>query len=160
MNKSITILILSVLLTAVTLLYLFNPRVKIIKPDHFIIRDTILRTDTVFLTKVQPDTKRIHSSPVIARENEKNKDSVNPYRDAEFTSKVIPSEGYTFGYEILMNGRLFIHQPNIPGLPGNAGFKNRETATRVANLVIDKIRKNEMPPSITPQELKKINALK
>jgi hypothetical protein len=26
-------------------------------------------------------------------------------------------------------------------------------------LVIDKIRRNEMPPSVTPQELKKINAM-
>jgi hypothetical protein len=44
-------------------------------------------------------------------------------------------------------------------LPGNEGFKTKEAAAKVAELVISKMKKGEMPPSITIEELKAINAI-
>jgi hypothetical protein len=38
---------------------------------------------------------------------------------------------------------------NIPALPGNEGFSTREEAQTVAEFVVKKIRKNEMPPTVT-----------
>ena len=38
---------------------------------------------------------------------------------------IISAEANTFGYDILDNGRKMIHQPSVPGLPGNKGFKTK-----------------------------------
>ena len=73
----------------------------------------------------------------------------NPYANAEITIKIIPAANNTFGYDILLYGRPFVHQPSIPGLPGNEGFTTKERAQTVAEFVVKKIRKNEMPPTVT-----------
>jgi len=49
-----------------------------------------------------------------------------------------------------------IHQPNIPALPGNAGFYNEDDAVKTANLVIQKINAGIMPPSVTEAEIQGI----
>ena len=76
-----------------------------------------------------------------------------------FSYKAIPSTDGTWGYNIYINQKLAIHQPNIPGRPGKAGFKTKEAAQKVAELVIEKLKKGEMPPTITEEELKKLNAI-
>lgn len=58
-----------------------------------------------------------------------------------------------WGYEVLMDNRPYIHQEHIPSIPGNMGFATKEDAEKTAQLVIKKIEKGIMPPSITPQEL-------
>ncbi|MEE9913325.1 MAG: DUF4907 domain-containing protein [Deltaproteobacteria bacterium] len=88
------------------------------------------------------------------------KQSENPYANAEITIKIIPSIKKTFGYDILVFGRPLIHQPSIPGLPGNEGFKTRKRAQTVAEFVVMKIRKNEMPPTVTIEDLGKMGVLK
>lgn len=87
------------------------------------------------------------------------KDTINPYANAVLTATVINSENGTFGYEIQMNGRAMVYQPNIPGLPGNEGFNKKDQAQKVADFVISKIRKNQIPPTITQQELDSLNVL-
>ncbi|MGD0280140.1 MAG: DUF4907 domain-containing protein [Smithella sp.] len=70
------------------------------------------------------------------------------------------SANKTFGYDILMNGKLLVHQPSIPALPGNDGFRTKEQAQRVADFVVKKIRNNEMPPTVTIKDLNSMNVLK
>ena len=53
-----------------------------------------------------------------------------------------------------------MHQPNIPGLPGNEGFTTKERAQTVAEFVVKKIRKNEMPPTVSIEDLNKMGVLK
>ena len=84
----------------------------------------------------------------------------NLYAEAEITTKIIPSAKKTYGYEILLNGRILVHQPNIPALTGNEGFTTKERAQKVADFVIKKIRNNEMPPTVTIDDLKKMGVLK
>lgn len=93
-----------------------------------------------------------------ADETVKQKD--NPYANAEITIKIIPSTNNTFGYDILLYGRPLVHQPSIPGLPGNDGFTTKEKAQKVAELVLKKIRNNEMPPTVTIEELNSMGVLK
>jgi hypothetical protein len=83
-----------------------------------------------------------------------------PYANEEITIKIIPSSNSTFGYNILLLGRPFIHQPNIPGLQGNDGFTTKERAEIVARFVVKKIRNNEMPPVVTIEELNNLDVLK
>ena len=84
----------------------------------------------------------------------------NPYADAEITIKIIPSIHNTFGYDILLHGKPLVHQPHIPGLPGNDGFTTKERAKTVAEFVVKKIRKNEMPPTVTVEDLNSMKVLK
>lgn len=73
------------------------------------------------------------------------------------THKLIASANKTFGYDIYSDGKLMIHQPCIPSVPGNEGFRSKPEAERAARLVMGKIKKGEMPPSVTPEELKELN---
>ncbi len=68
-----------------------------------------------------------------------------------------PKLGY--GYNILVDGSLFIHQNSIPSLPGNTAFSSQEKAELVANLVIHKLKNNIMPPSVSKQELDSLKIL-
>jgi hypothetical protein len=77
-----------------------------------------------------------------------------------YTSRIIPSEGGTFGYEILKDGRPMIRQANIPGIPGNSGFTTEADAGKVAEAVISKLKKGEMPPTVSEEELKQLKVLK
>jgi len=98
----------------------------------------------------------------------------NPYtvdnkkQDVEFSSasqfsksKIICKNSMatnnTWCYEMLDNGKMMIHHPSVPGLPGNEGFKTKAVAQKVANLVIQKIKIGEMPPSITKEEMQKMS---
>ena len=76
------------------------------------------------------------------------------------TIKIIPSANKTFGYDILLYGRPLVHQPIIPGLPGNEGFTTEERAQTVAEFVVKKIRNNEMPPTVTIEDLNSMGVLK
>ncbi|MEI7492496.1 MAG: DUF4907 domain-containing protein [Bacteroidota bacterium] len=80
-------------------------------------------------------------------------------KSANYTYTIIPAENKTWCYDIYMDKKLFIHQSSIPGLPGNEGFKTKADAEKIAKLVIDKIKKGEMPPSITIEEMKKLKVL-
>jgi hypothetical protein len=85
--------------------------------------------------------------------------SGDAFKNSSITYKLIPGINNTWGYDILVDKMLKIHQPSIPGLPGNEGFKTKAGAIRVARLVIDKMKNGEMPPAITTEEMKKLNAI-
>lgn len=78
---------------------------------------------------------------------------------ANIQAKIIPSEANTWGYDIFVEGKRFIHQPSKPGMPGNRGFATREKAKKVADLIIEKIKKGQMPPGVSVEEMKNLNAL-
>jgi hypothetical protein len=88
------------------------------------------------------------------------KQKENLYAKAEIITKIIPSVNNTFGYDIYVYGRPFVHQPNIPGLPGNEGFTTEERAQIVAEFVVKKIRNNHMPPTVTIEDLNTMDVLK
>jgi hypothetical protein len=74
---------------------------------------------------------------------------------ADITFKVISvDKGY--GYDVYVDGKKLIHQPNIPGRPGMAGFTKKEDSQRVAELVVRKLKNNQIPPAITEEELRQI----
>ena len=80
-------------------------------------------------------------------------------KNVKFNYVIIPSVEKTWGYDIYIRKQVFIHQPNLPGLPGNKGFKSKTDAEKVARLVIEKINKGEMLPSISTGELKELKIL-
>jgi hypothetical protein len=84
---------------------------------------------------------------------------VNPYEKAIFKIETFALDSLGFGYSIYVDGERIIYQPNVPGLIGNKGFESEKSAQKVGEFVVFKIRKNEMPPSITPQELDSLGIL-
>ena len=85
------------------------------------------------------------------------KDKKNNVTD--YTYKIIPSINNTWCYDIYKNSKMLIHQTNIPGLPGNEGFKKKSDAEKVARIVIKKLENGEMPPCVTVDEMNKLKVL-
>jgi len=94
------------------------------------------------------------------KEETQQQEKSNPYAKAEISTRIIPSINKTFGYEIIVNGKTRVRQPNIPALPGNNGFTSKEKAQKVADFVVKKIRNNEMPPTVTIEDLNRMGILK
>ncbi len=59
-----------------------------------------------------------------------------------------------FGYNIFVDGQLYIEQNTIPAKDDTAGFNTKEDAETIAHLVIKKLGDGEIPPTVTLQELK------
>lgn len=57
-----------------------------------------------------------------------------------------------WGYDILANGKVFIHQPMIPAIPGKHSFRTKEDALIVGQKVVDRIKEGKMP-MVTAQEV-------
>ncbi|HWK05636.1 MAG TPA: DUF4907 domain-containing protein [Puia sp.] len=58
-----------------------------------------------------------------------------------------------WGYDILANGKVFIHQPTIPAIPGQHTFRTKEDALAVGQKVVDRITQGQMP-MVTTEEVK------
>ena len=57
-----------------------------------------------------------------------------------------------WGYEILVNEVVFIHQQIIPAIQGNHSFQTEDEARKTAELVVRQLKKNESP-SVTVAQL-------
>src|SRR5574338_157362 len=60
-----------------------------------------------------------------------------------------------WGYEVLVDGKTFIHQDFVPVLAAEKGFKKKEYAEKAASLVIQKLQDNQLP-SLTTTDLRQI----
>ena len=78
---------------------------------------------------------------------------------ATLTYVITDAPNGTFGYDILSDSKLIVRQLNIPGQPGNSGCATKADAEGLAQLVIEKIRKGAMPPTVTKEELKALNII-
>lgn len=114
-----------------------------------------------FLTFLALFIVMISSAQTNSEKPQIKKDSFssNSLKTERYTFSIIPAANNTWCYDIYMDKKLFIHQPSIPAVPGNEGFKTKADAEKVAKLVIDKIKKGEMPPSVTIEEMKKLKVL-
>jgi Domain of unknown function (DUF4907) len=76
-------------------------------------------------------------------------------RDSIFFS---PFGGY--GYDIIENGKVKIHQPHIPVIAFQLGFASVEDARRTAQVVISKMKQNQFLPQLTKIELKELGIVR
>jgi hypothetical protein len=60
-----------------------------------------------------------------------------------------------WGYDILANGKVFIHQNVIPAIPGNHGFRTKEDALAVGQKVYQRVLANEIP-MVSVAEIKEL----
>lgn len=82
------------------------------------------------------------------------------YVNSNLTYNIIEAPNNTFGYDVFVDGKLMIHQKTIPAIPGIEGFKTKDDAACVAELVMNKIRQGEMPPTVSLEEMKNVGVIK
>lgn len=78
---------------------------------------------------------------------------------ADLSFTVIDAPNGTYGYDILSDGKLLIHQTNLPGQPGNDGCRTKVDAEKLAAFVIEKIKNGTMPPTVSTDELRALDIL-
>jgi hypothetical protein len=95
-----------------------------------------------------------------AQNNQKTPEfpSSESFKNAKLTYKIIPAQNNTWCYDIFKDGSMCIHQNSIPGVAGINGFKTKEKAEKVAQLVVTKIQNGEMPPTVSQEEMKAVGA--
>jgi len=93
----------------------------------------------------------------IVIQNKKSVSEVveNPYANSDITVQTLEGEN-GWGYDILIDGEMYVHQPTIPALPGTSNFNSEQDARAVAELMIKKIRENILPPGVTAEEVNEI----
>jgi hypothetical protein len=72
-------------------------------------------------------------------------------REHHYTVDVINS-GKGWGYDILFDNKLIIHQPYMPVVDGQVAFVNKCSARKTGSLVVKKLQNNQSP-GITRDEL-------
>jgi len=71
-----------------------------------------------------------------------------------FTACARPEPKFTYdlfqtktgwGYNILVNDKIFIHQVTVPALPVQGGFEHQWQAKNTAHLIITKLKARQLP---------------
>lgn len=113
------------------------------------------------MTEMEREMKEMQE----AQKNQKPQE--NPYKNAKIDIQIFNNDTVKqepkltgFGYNILIYDAVYNHQPHIPAINGMRGFHTKEQAKKAAELVVYKIKNNIMPPSLSPQELDSVGALK
>jgi hypothetical protein len=90
---------------------------------------------------------RICLADTLKKKKEKRKVEIKTFLNAD----------KSWGYKILVDGKLYINQTHIPAVPGNKGFASESDAKKCAGVMKKKIEKNIMPPTV---EIKDLDSLK
>lgn len=96
-------------------------------------------------------------SPSVSSPVEVAIDKVKTPKTLSF--QVIDAPNKTFGYQILVDGKALIHQTSIPAVPGIEGFKTAAQAEKVALFLIEKMKKSDVLPAVSSDELKQLGVL-
>ncbi|WP_291909658.1 DUF4907 domain-containing protein [Chitinophaga sp. CB10] len=60
-----------------------------------------------------------------------------------------------WGYKVNVDGKTFIYQDVIPGVPGNHVFKTKTDALRVGQLMVEKLTNHKIP-AVSPAEIQQL----
>lgn len=83
----------------------------------------------------------------------------NGKQDKAFVQPQAIQTNAGWGYDILVDGKPYIHQEFIPAIVEKRAFKTKEEALLVAHRVIEKISNNQLP-TITVEDLKELGIVK
>jgi predicted glutamine amidotransferase len=79
-------------------------------------------------------------------------EDINPYKNAAVSVETFCNADSTWGFDIFLDGKLFIHQEIIAS-GSSEGFQTEQEAVKSAGAVILKIRSNSIPHTLSPHEL-------
>ena len=69
-----------------------------------------------------------------------------------YSKKTFKTEKGQWGYNILLKDSIIIHQDIRPAVAGTEGFKSKEDAEIIADLIVAKFE-NKLSPSVTPEQV-------
>ena len=110
----------------------------------------------------------VSEESVKQRETAIDKPAENKDLTAGKTTKTTPSnysyvtiysDSIGWGYDIMEGSVRRIHQPHIPAVQGNQGFKSGADAAKVAEKIIEKLDNGIMPPTISVDEMRDLGVL-
>jgi hypothetical protein len=78
---------------------------------------------------------------------------------SNYSYVTIYSDSIGWGYDIMEGSVRRIHQPHIPAVQGNQGFKSGADAAKVAEKIIEKLDNGIMPPTISVDEMRDLGVL-
>ncbi|MBX2924331.1 MAG: DUF4907 domain-containing protein [Chitinophagaceae bacterium] len=58
-----------------------------------------------------------------------------------------------WGYDIIVDEKMYIHQETIPSIPGNQVFQSKEDAIKTGNLAMKKLVATGRLPSLSKNEI-------
>jgi hypothetical protein len=90
--------------------------------------------------------------------SEQNKDEEMAKKGMVSVNASIFKTDKGWGYSIIIDNKQFIRQDIIPAVEGNKGFATKEDATKVAELVLTKI-KNKEKPIVKKEELRQLGII-
>ena len=61
--------------------------------------------------------------------------------------------GNGWGYNVMVDKKIYIHQETIPAFAGNQSFKSEEDAIKTGNLVIKKMIAGNLLPALSAEEV-------
>ncbi len=68
--------------------------------------------------------------------------------------QVLPVQGpLGWGYDVMVNGKKYIHQPFIPAINGRRGFENEQEALLVGNRVVANMTGKRASPAVHVKDL-------
>ena len=104
-------------------------------------------------------TKGLFAQQPVTASSNRMLETRNINSAKHFSAKVFMAPNKTYGYDILMNGKILYHQPAFSRVPDDNDLviTKKEQATTAAQFVIEKIKKGENP-ALSIDELKKIVA--
>lgn len=123
--------------------------------------DSINKTDS---TNVIENVEHIENMDTLKTTQENPFDgvkiSVNTYQTEVLVKLNNGKTDKGWGYDVLMDGKVYVHQPYIPAVSGNRSFRSKEDAEKTAALMMYKLKNNIVPPSLSVEELDSIGVTK
>ncbi len=84
----------------------------------------------------------------------------SPFKDTDFSKAEIKTEVVEidsgFGAVIWVDGKRYINLYTIPHVDGYKHFPDQKKAQQAADMVVAKMRKNIIPPSLSKEEVKEM----
>lgn len=111
------------------------------------------------------DNKVYIESDVKSLADNQHAPGYNQYENSKITVVVFKVDSIEtngsrgWGYDIMIDNKMYIHQPNVPAVMGNNGFPSEDQARKAGEFIMYKIKNNIIPPSVTPEELDSLGVL-
>jgi hypothetical protein len=70
-------------------------------------------------------------------------------KDGEYTVRILPAPGGTYGFDILKGNKVMVHQLSSPFPKGRGmqGLKKKEDVVKVTRYLVQQARKTGRPPA-------------
>lgn len=106
-----------------------------------------------------PETNEPTASHMTHTDSIKSQKTSSSKKSSPYHYTTIYTDEIGWGYDILENSSVRIHQPHIPAVQGNQGFKSANDAAKVAEKIIEKLDKGIMPPTLSIAEMEELGVL-